>query len=75
MSPIIEELATEFDGKIKVCKVDVDKSPKTAKKYKVEGLPSLMFFKDGKQYSVREGTVSKEALRKYIQGLLLKTKK
>lgn len=47
IAPIIEELATEYDGKIKVGKMDVDANPQTAIKYGVRSIPTVLFLKNG----------------------------
>ena len=47
ISPILDELAEEHAGKIKVLKLDVDQSPETAAKFQVMSIPTLLFFKDG----------------------------
>jgi thioredoxin 1 len=47
LSPIVSELAQEWDGKVKVYKMDVDTNPITPQKYGVMGVPSLVLFKDG----------------------------
>jgi thioredoxin len=67
MAPIVEGLASDFVGKIKVFKVDVDKSPKTAKRYSVTSLPKLVFFRDGKQIAAIDGAVDKDTLKKKMK--------
>jgi thioredoxin 1 len=47
ISPIVDELALEFDGKVNFVKVDIDKNPKTAAKYNVRSIPTLLIFKNG----------------------------
>ncbi|MEK6647429.1 MAG: thioredoxin [Candidatus Firestonebacteria bacterium] len=47
VGPIIEELAGEYAGKAKICKVNVDESPNTASKYGIRSIPSLLIFKNG----------------------------
>ena len=47
LGPIIDELAEENEGKVKVGKLDVDSNPQTAAKYQVTGIPTVIFFKDG----------------------------
>lgn len=47
LHPIMDELAEEFSGKIKVCEVDVSQSPQIAMKFGVTSVPQLLFFKDG----------------------------
>jgi thioredoxin 1 len=47
LSPIVEKVADEYDGKVKVAKVDIDKNMEIAEKYGVRSIPTLLFFKDG----------------------------
>lgn len=55
MSPIIEELAQEYAGRVKVCKVNVDQEPSLAQQYKVSGIPTVMVFEKGKIKQVSVG--------------------
>lgn len=47
LAPILKELSTLMNGKIKILKIDVDKNPKLAANYKIQGLPTLILFKEG----------------------------
>jgi len=47
VGPVVEELATEYEGKVKVCKLDVDENGQTAGKFGITAVPTLMIFKDG----------------------------
>ncbi len=62
MAPTIEEVAKEMDGKAKVAKLDVDANPETAGKYQVSSIPTLIFFKGGKEVDRVMGVQSKEDL-------------
>lgn len=59
LAPIVEEVADELTGKIKVGKLDIDEAPMTASKYQVRGVPTLMVFEGGKQVGQSVGLVSK----------------
>ena len=48
LSPIIQEVAKAFDGKVRVIKIDVDKNATLADKFQIQGVPTMMLFKDGK---------------------------
>ena len=60
MAPIIDEVATEYAGKVKVGKLDVDSNPASASRYQVRGIPTLLVFKGGKVVEQLVGAVAKE---------------
>lgn len=62
IAPILDQLAVEFEGKVRVTKLDVDSNQKTAMKYNVRSIPTLLFFKDGKLIDQVVGAVPKTAL-------------
>ncbi len=62
VSPIVEEIATDFDGKIKVCKLNVDANSAVVKDYRIISIPNLMMFKDGKKVDTVVGAVPKKIL-------------
>lgn len=66
LTPVIEELAAEFDGKVKIGKVNVDENPETPGKYGVRGIPTLILFKDGKVVDQLVGAVPKSQLQELI---------
>ncbi|MGD0339329.1 MAG: thioredoxin [Bacteroidota bacterium] len=68
IAPIIEELAVEYEGKIKVVKVDVDNNPKIAMQFGIRSIPTLLIFKEGQVVEQIVGAVSK----KHIVEKLLK---
>jgi len=49
IAPLVEQIATEFDGQLKVAKMDVDLNPATPMKYGIQGIPTLLLFKGGKE--------------------------
>ena len=65
--PIVEELAKEFAGKVKVCKLDVDHNRETATKYYVRSIPTIIIFKDGKVVERLVGLRSKSELTKTLK--------
>ena len=71
IAPIVEELAGELKGKIKVGKLDVDTNPKTATYYGVMSIPTLIFFKDGKVMDQLVGALNKAELKRRIESSLL----
>ena len=60
LAPKLEEIATEFDGKVKVMKVDIDQNQETPAKFGVRGVPTLILFKDGKAIDQIVGNHPKE---------------
>jgi thioredoxin 1 len=70
ISPIVEELAKEFLGKVKVTKLNVDESPATPGQYGVRGIPTLILFKGGKILDQIVGAVPKARLKALIEKAL-----
>ena len=68
IAPILDELASEYNGKAKVAKVDVDTNQQTAMRFNVRSIPSILFFKDGKHVDTVVGAVPKSHLeRKFAE--------
>lgn len=59
MAPIIDQVAQEYDGKVKVAKLDVDENQRTTMRFNVRSIPSVLIFKDGQHVETVVGTVSK----------------
>jgi thioredoxin 1 len=70
ISPIVEELANEFTGKVKVAKLNVDENPATPSQYGVRGIPTLILFKGGKVHDQIVGAVPKARLKAMIEKAL-----
>lgn len=70
MAPIIEDLAKEFDGKVKVGKVNVDENKNLAGNYGIMSIPTLILFKNGQNVGQMVGYTAKSALVKKIDGLV-----
>ncbi|MEQ8304051.1 MAG: thioredoxin [Cyclobacteriaceae bacterium] len=66
MAPILTELSKELQGKVKIIKVDVDKNPNAAAAYQVQGVPTLILFKEGKTVWRQSGVVPAHQLRSVI---------
>lgn len=67
MTPIIDELAREFDGRAKVCKINVDNEPDVAMKFDVSSIPTLIVFKDGGISKRFVGVTKKELIADALQ--------
>ena len=70
VAPIVDELAEEFDGKVKFAKVDVDTNPQTSLSFGIRSIPSLLVFKDGKVIDQVVGAVPKDVLKKRLEEAL-----
>ena len=70
VAPILDELSDEYDGKISFVKVDVDQNPKTAARYGIMSIPTLLIFKNGKPVSQIVGLRPKERLRQNLDAVL-----
>jgi len=70
ISPVIEEIARKYQGKIGVCKVNVDEAPQLASEYGVMSIPTLMLFKEGKVVDKIIGAVSKGTIESMLESVL-----
>jgi thioredoxin 1 len=66
VAPILEELSKEFDGQLKVVKLDVDSNPKVAQAYNIRGIPSLLLFKNGQVAGQKVGALPKNQLKAWL---------
>ena len=66
IAPVLEEIATEYDGKMKVCKLDIDANEDTPPKYGIRGIPTLMLFKNGAVEATKVGALSKSQLTAFL---------
>lgn len=66
LSPIVEEIANELEGKVKVCKVNIDEQEELAAQYGIMVIPTLLIIKDGKVIKKTTGYMSKEELLEFI---------
>jgi thioredoxin 1 len=70
IAPVVERLAAKYDKRFKFCRLNVDENPKTAAKYRVMSIPTLMFVKDGKVMETVVGAVPESVLQPKIEALL-----
>ena len=66
ISPIVDEIAASYEGRLKVAKINIDHNQQTPRTYAVRGIPTLMLFKDGKVQATQVGAVSKAQLTQLI---------
>ncbi|HEX5754848.1 MAG TPA: thioredoxin TrxA [Arenimonas sp.] len=66
IGPLVDEAASNYAGKVKVVKINIDHNPQTPRQYAVRGIPTLMLFKDGKVHSTQVGAVGKAQLAQFI---------
>ena len=70
IAPILDSLISEYDGKIKIAKLNIDENPQTPTKYGIRGIPTLMIFKDGNVESTKVGALSKSQLIAFIDSTI-----
>ena len=70
IAPVIAEIASEYEGKLKVCKMDVDANTETAPKLGIRGIPTLMIFKNGNAEATKVGALSRTQLSEFIDAAL-----
>ncbi len=70
IAPVIEELAEEYAGKLKVCKMNVDENPVTPGKFGIRAIPTLIFFKNGQPVDQITGAVAKSTIESVIKRIL-----
>ena len=70
IAPILDELASEYGEKLKICKIDVDSNPEIAPKFGIRGIPTLIIFKDGNAESTKVGAVSKSQLVEFVDEII-----
>ncbi len=66
IAPVLIEIADEYDGKMKICKLDIDENEATPPKYGIRGIPTLMLFKDGNVEATKVGALSKSQLTAFL---------
>ena len=71
IAPIVEQLAEEYDGKVKFTKLDVDSNPRSATNFGIRGIPTLLIFKDGKPVDQVVGAVPKSEIKKRLEEALV----
>jgi thioredoxin 1 len=70
IAPLVDQLAGEFEGRVKVTAVDIDESPATAQKFQIRGVPTLLMIKDGKVVGQQVGAAPKAKIQALMEGAL-----
>ena len=70
IAPVLDEIAEEYEGRLQVAKLNIDENPKTAPKFNVRGIPTLLLFKDGNVADQKMGVVSKSQLAAFLDANL-----
>lgn len=66
ISPILDDISKEYNGRIKVCKLNIDDNQATPPKYGIRGIPTLMLFKNGNVEATKVGALSKSQLTAFV---------
>jgi thioredoxin 1 len=66
IAPVLDEIADEYEGRLKIAKLNIDDNPGTPPKYGIRGIPTLMLFKGGSVEATKVGAVSKSQLTAFI---------
>jgi thioredoxin 1 len=66
ISPVLDEVAKEYTGKLKVCKLNIDENQATPPKFGIRGIPTLMIFKNGNVEATKVGALSKSQLTAFV---------
>jgi thioredoxin 1 len=70
IAPILDEIAGEYDGRVRVAKLNIDQNPLTPPKFGIRGIPTLMLFKNGSVEAQKVGAVSKRQLAEFLDSHL-----
>lgn len=70
IAPVLDEIAADYTGKLKVCKVDVDANPEIPQKFGIRGIPTLIMFKGGNAEATKVGALSKTQLTEFIKEVI-----
>jgi len=70
IAPVLDEICGEYDGRVKIAKLNIDDNPNTPPRYGIRGIPTLMLFKGGEVEATKVGAVSKSQLTAFIDSNL-----
>lgn len=66
LTPILEELITELEGKIKIVKINIDDNPNTPSKFGIRSIPAMILFENGKNVATKMGALPKDTIKEWI---------
>jgi len=70
VAPVLEQLASEYSGRVKIAKLNVDENPSTASQYSIQSIPTMLFFKNGELVNTLIGALPKNEIERQIKALL-----
>ncbi|MBW2623639.1 MAG: thioredoxin TrxC [Deltaproteobacteria bacterium] len=70
VAPVLDQLASEYEGQVKIAKLNVDENPATASKYAIQSIPTMLFFKNGTQVNKVVGALPKSEIQQHLKPLL-----
>lgn len=70
IAPVLDEIAREYAGRLKVCKMDVDANGETPARYAIRGIPTLMIFMNGNAEATKVGAVSRSQLASFVDSAI-----
>ena len=70
VAPVLEQMADEYEGKLRIAKLNIDENPETAPKYGIRSIPTLMVFKGGEVAGTKVGALSKQQLTEFVEELI-----
>ena len=66
IAPVLDEIAEEYEGRVKVCKINIETNPQTPQKYSIRAIPTLMIFKDASVAATKVSVLTRSELAKFI---------
>jgi len=70
VGPVLEQLARDYAGQVKIAKLNVDENPGVASRYGIRSIPTMLFFKDGQLVNTQVGALPKEEIERHLSAIL-----
>jgi thioredoxin 2 len=70
VAPVLDQLAMEYAGRVKIVKLNVDENPRTSSQYAIRNIPTMLVFKDGKQINTLVGALPKAEIERHLQAVI-----